>query len=310
MMYRSWLVVPAHNEKRLFRAVGSGADAIVLDLVDADPLAGRRPARQQAVEWLHAHRAQVTEHKFARWVRINPFDNGAEWREDLLAVMPAAPDGIVLPRAAGPDAVRQLAAELYEIEQRCQVAANSTHIIPMVAQSAQAALATPQYAENGHQRIFGLGWDADTLAADIGATRIRGDAGVMTEAFRFGRAQTLLTAHACGLLALDTLAPPASDGDEAPRRAAQARADGFSGLFVSHPGQVAAVNEAFTPSANELRNARDIVAAFDANSGGSAPSLHGHPLPASNLRLAQRTLGQVHGPAHRQSELQSTLRPA
>ncbi len=118
MAVRSWLFVPGDSEKKLSKAAATGADVIILDLEDSVAHSNKAQARELTVAWLGAHRAQVTGGKRqGRWVRINALDSRM-WRDDLLAVLPGAPDGIMLPKAMGPESVIQLAAELYELEGR------------------------------------------------------------------------------------------------------------------------------------------------------------------------------------------------
>ena len=114
MAVRSWLFVPGDSEKKLGKIATTGADVVIVDLEDSVSFENKVRARDMAREWLQAHRQQVTERKMGRWVRINALDSRM-WREDLLAVLPGAPDGIMLPKSAGPESVQQLGAELYEL---------------------------------------------------------------------------------------------------------------------------------------------------------------------------------------------------
>ena len=125
MANRSWLFVPGDSERKLAKAASTGADAIIVDLEDAVAAEARPAARILTAEWLAAHRPQVAQRRLERWVRINPLDT-PYWREDIVAVMRGAPDGIVLPKASGPEQLRQLAAEIYELEQRNGVSSGST----------------------------------------------------------------------------------------------------------------------------------------------------------------------------------------
>jgi len=310
MSNRSWLVVSGNSEKKLGKAVGTSADAIIVDLVGTDPLDTGDATRQRAAQWLQAHRSDVITGHSARWVRINPLESSTAWRQDLLAVMPTAPEGIVLPRAAGPEAVRQLAAELYELEQVHQIPANTTRIIPLVGETAQSALTIGQYLESGHQRLFGLAWGAGELASSISATRSKDDGGELTDAFRHVRSQVLLTAHACGILAIDTVPADAGDKKSLDAAAKSARADGFSGMIAGQADQIAAINGAFAPSDEEIREARDIVAAFDADPLSGALSYQGRTIDKPHLKLAQRTLGLEQTALQSQSQSAPILRPA
>lgn len=288
MALRSWLFVPGDSEKKQSKAADTVADAIILDLEDSVTPANKARARELTLDWLQASRnAPGTQ---GRWVRINALDSGL-WRDDLSAVMAGAPDGIMLPKSAGPESVEQLAAELAELEQRHGLAAGSTRILPLVSETAAAAISIPAYARVSLPRLAGLTWGAEDLSAAIGATRKRDADGQWTDAFRFARVQTLLTAHACEVMAIDTLHADFSDPAGLQRAAEAARADGFSGMLAIHPAQVAVINAAFTPSDAELAEARAIVAAFDANPDAGALQIEGRMIDRPHLKLAQRLLG-------------------
>ncbi len=291
MTLRSWLFVPADSEKKLGKAIGTGADAIIVDLEDSVALGAKEIAREMAREWLNVHRQQIVEQRqAARWVRINALDSRM-WREDLVAVMAGVPDGIMLPKAAGPIAVQQLAAELYELEQRFQIPTGSTKILPLVSETAQSALTIADYAGDSNPRLAGLTWGAEDLSAALGATRKRDAQGLWTDTFRFIRAQTLLAAHARGIMAIDTLHADFGDRDGLQRVADAARGDGFTGMLAIHPAQVPIINAAFTPSEAELAEARAVVAAFGANPEAGTLQIDRRMIDQPHLALARRLLG-------------------
>ena len=290
MAYRSWLFVPGDSAKKLDKAAGTAADAIIVDLEDSVTPDNKPLARSQAAEWLNAHRRQVTERRLGRWVRINPLDS-REWRDDLVAVMPGAPDGIMLPKSAGPESVQQLAAELYELEQRSGIPTGSTKVLALVSETAAAAISIPAYATASLPRLAGLTWGAEDLSAAIGSTRKRDKTGNWTDTFRFARTQTLLTAHARGAMAIDTLHADFADTKGLKRAAEESRADGFTGMLAIHPAQCEIINAAFTPSDEELAEARAIVAAFAANPSVGALQINGRMIDRPHLKLSQRLLG-------------------
>ena len=291
MALRSWLFVPGDSEKKLSKAAATGADVIILDLEDSVAHANKAQARDLVVAWLGAHRAHVTGGKRqGRWVRINALDSRL-WRDDLIAVLRGAPDGIMLPKAMGPESVVQLAAELYELEGRSGVPAGSTKILPLVSETAAAAVSIPSYVAASLPRLAGLTWGAEDLSAAIGATRKRDKLGEWTDAFRFARSQTLLTAHAKGVFAIDTLHADFADDKGLKRAAENARADGFSGMLAIHPAQIPIINAAFTPSEEELAEARAIVAAFQSNPDAGALQIDRRMIDRPHLKLAQRVLG-------------------
>ena len=291
MPVRSWLFVPGDSEKKLGKAIATGADVLILDLEDSVAAENKAAARAMAGSWLTAHRQQVTDGKRqGRWVRINALDS-RQWREDLIAVLPGAPDGIMLPKSAGPESVQQLAAEIYELEGRSGLAPNSVKILPLVSETAQAALTIARYADAAMPRLAGLTWGAEDLSAALGATRKRDKDGRWTDTFRYARARTLLTAHAAGVSAIDTLHADFADTKGLKRAAEEARADGFAGMLAIHPAQVEIINAAFTPSEEELGEARAIVAAFKANPGAGALQIDRRMIDMPHYKLALRVLG-------------------
>lgn len=293
MKYRSWLIVPGNSEKRLALSHGVGADVVVVDLADTVPGEGREIGHRSAAQWLMAgrHGAAGARHQ-ARWVRINSFESGL-WREDLAAVMPAAPEGIILPAAAGPEAVRELASEIYGHEERNGIAASATRIMPVLGASARAVLHVGRYLDSPHQRLDGLAWSASALGVALGVAQRRDRQGGWGGVAAHVRAQVLLTAHAGAMRALE--APFEDFEDEAglERAALQARADGFSGMFAVHPAQVAVINRAFAPRPQDLGAAREIVAAFAANPHLGTMAVGGRMVDRAHLALARHTLAQA-----------------
>lgn len=290
MQYRSWLFVPGDSEKKLGKAASTGADVILVDLEDSVAPDNKAAARHMALDWLNIHRQQVIERQMGRWVRINALDTQM-WRDDLHAVMPGRPDGIMLPKAEGPEAIQQIAAEIYELEQRHQIPTGSTKILPLVSETARSALTIPSYLGASMPRLAGLSWGAEDLSAALGASRKRDAKGGWTDTFRFVRVQTLLAAHARGILAIDTLHDDFADTKGLKTAAEAARADGFNGMMAIHPAQVPVINEAFTPSEAELADARAIVEAFAANPNAGALQIEGRMIDQPHLKLAKRILG-------------------
>lgn len=290
MALRSWLFVPGDSESKLSKTAGAGADAVVIDLEDSVAPEAKSRARVLALDWLHAHRNQVLDSRSpARWVRINAIGT-MWWREDLAIVMQGAPQGIVVPKCESPEHLQTISAELYELEQRNGLRNNPTQIMPLVAETPVAALSIVNYAALTQPRLAGLTWGAEDLAAALGATRTRDAAGEWADPFRQVRAQVLLTAHARGVLAVDAIFPDFKDMAGLKRAAEASRADGFSGMLAVHPAQVPVINAAFTPSAEELAQARAIVETFAANPGAGTVNFNGRMVDRPHLDQARRLL--------------------
>ncbi|MXO73219.1 HpcH/HpaI aldolase/citrate lyase family protein [Alteraurantiacibacter buctensis] len=298
MTLRSWLFVPGDSERKLLKASSCGADAVVIDLEDAVAPEAKGTARMQAARWLAAHRQQVLSGQAtARWVRINPLHSNL-WREDLAVILSGQPDGIIVPKARGPEQLRMLSAELYELEQRNGITSNATRLIAMVGETAASALTIPAYATEELPRLAGLTWGAQDLAVAIGASRMRDGAkgaGGWTDTFRLVRSQALLAAHARAGVALETPYADFADLKGLKATAEAAKADGFTGMLAIHPDQVPVINQAFAPTEKEAAEARRIVELFAANPGAGALPLDGRMVEQPHLLQARRVLEALRG---------------
>ena len=290
MAMRSWLFVPGDSQPKLDKAPGLGADVVIVDLEDAVAPPAKQAARMLALSFLRAH--TQTGNPFGRWVRINPLD-GQLWREDLAAIMPGKPDGIMVPKAAGPEQLQALAGELSVQEPRNGIPNGATRILPLVSETPAAALGITDYVSAPLPRLAGLTWGAEDLSAAIGASRKCDERGYWMDAFRYVRAQVLLTAHARGVLAIDTLHAEFRDIDGLKRSAADSYAEGFSGMLAIHPSQVPVINHAFTPGEEEIAQAQAIVSAFSANPGAGTLQLDGRMIDQPHLEQARRLLERL-----------------
>jgi citrate lyase subunit beta/citryl-CoA lyase len=186
-----------------------------------------------------------------------------------------------------------LAAELYGLEQRHETPTGSTLILPLVGETPAAALSITSYLASAQARLAGLTWGAEDLSAALGAARKRDARGEWSDAFRFVRSQVLLTAHARGLMPIDTLHADFRDLETLARIAADSHADGFAGMLAIHPAQVPVINDAFTPGEAEIAQARAIVNAFSAHPGAGALELDGRMIDQPHLAQARQLLERL-----------------
>ena len=275
MRLRSLLFVPGDRPDRMEKALKSGADALILDLEDSVAATAKPEARRAVAAFLAANES-------ARLlVRINPLDSD-EADKDLQALLPAHPDGIVLPKAEGGASVAELARRL---AQRGNVTAR---ILAIGTETPAAIFGLGTYG--GHKRLAGLTWGAEDLPAAIGAATSREEDGSFTTPYEIARALCLFGAAAAGVAPIETVYPAFRDLDGLAAFAGRARRDGFTGMMAIHPDQVAVINRAFTPSEAELSHARAVVAAFAANPEAGALSLDGRMIDRPHLVQAQRLL--------------------
>ena len=275
MRLRSLLFVPGDRPDRMEKALGSGADAVILDLEDSVAPASKADARWHVARFLEANPGANL------WVRINPLGT-PEADKDIAAVAGHHPKGIVLPKAEGGASVAELARRLSE---RGNVTAQ---IIAIATETPAAMFQLGSYG--GAKRLAGLTWGAEDLPAAIGASTSREEDGRYTPPYELARSLCLFGAAAAGVAPIETVYPAFRDTEGLAAYAARARRDGFTGMMAIHPAQVETINAAFTPSEAEIAHARAVVAAFAADPGAGALSLDGKMIDRPHLVQAQRTL--------------------
>lgn len=261
---RSWLVIEANNADKLSKAPMVGAEALVLDLAGLPVDESAAEAREAVAGWLKTYADPLlTKRAFARWIRIKPLD-APLWREDLVAVMRGAPDGVVLPKTSGPEQIRQLASELYEIEQKLGLKHNSTKIMPQIGETPRAALTLQDLTSDPQPRLTGFTWNAENLARRLSAKRTHDAQENWTGALQYVRSMTLLLAKAMGVMAIETATSAESDFDTCFGDAQAAKHDGFTGMFAHRPKHVKAINDAYAMSAEEKAAAEALIHSFAA----------------------------------------------
>lgn len=286
---RSWLFVPASSEKKLARIASLDPDVVVLDLagIAADDKAD---ARAIAGSWL-SQNPRGAGSGLARWVRIDGFDSGF-WKDDIDAVVPGQPDGIILSDANDPEHAKQLAADLWEQEQSARVPHGTIHIVAEVATSAAGTLRIDDFAKDPPPRLTGLTWNAASLVAALGAQEQVTLDGRFSGPFQHVRSRVLLAARARGLMAVETPWLRWRNDDETTRAARLARNDGFTGMGVIHPRQIESVNAAFAPTQKEREDASGIVQLFEDNPEASAILYDGRMIDRPQLEHARRIAEQ------------------
>jgi citrate lyase subunit beta/citryl-CoA lyase len=282
---RCLLFVPGDSPRKFEKAAAGPADALILDLEDAVATARKAEARALTRTMLDAPRGSQL-----RFVRVNALDTGLAL-QDLAAVMPGRPDGIVLPKCAEAGQVRQVSHWLDAFEAASGIAAGRTRILGIATETAASLFGLGGYAAAG-PRLCGLMWGAEDLAASLGAAESRRD-GAWHGPFRLARDLCLAGAAAAGVVAVDTVHVEIEDlaGLEAEARAA--KRDGFGAKAVIHPSHVPVVQAVFAPAEAELVWARRVVAAFAAQPGAGAVRLEGRMVDRPHLRLAERLLGSA-----------------
>ena len=275
---RSVLFTPGDREDRLQKALTLGADCVCFDLEDAVAPANKELARQTVVKVLQTAPKTASE----RVVRINALQ-GDEWRRDMAVVMEARPEALMVPKAEDPTAIARLATELLEEEARVGLHPNSTRLL-LIFETARGVLRSLDVAQAAGQRLAGVLFGAEDLAADAGLIRTRESAEVL-----MARSQVALAAAAMRVPATDQVFVDIKDvaGLEAEARAA--RVLGYTGKMAIHPDQLAPIHRAFTPTQPEVERALRLLHAAQA-SGGGAFAFEGRMIDAPLVQQAERVV--------------------
>jgi citrate lyase subunit beta/citryl-CoA lyase len=280
MILRSFLFVPADSEKKLAKARGSAADALILDLEDSVAAENRPRARSMVREFLRE------QHPQAIWVRVNPLDS-SDFVPDIEAIVPGAPAGLVIPKPDGPYVLNVADAHLITQETEAGLPLGSIKLMPVATETPIAVLSLGEY-RSPPPRLAALTWGAEDLSAALGGAGNRDDNGEFLLTFKIVRTLCLIAAKAAGVEAIETLHANFRDPAGLDRAARAAQRQGFSGMLAIHPDQVETINEAFMPSATDVEHARKVVAAFE--SGAGVASLDGRMLDQPHLKQARHVL--------------------
>jgi len=279
-MMRSFLFVPGDSPRKFAKAMGGEADALILDLEDSVAATAKATARACVIDMLQAERGGK-----ALFVRVNALDTGLTLA-DLAAVMPFAPDGIVLPKCEGPNDLRTCAHYLAAFEAAHDL--QQTNILAITTETAASLFSLGQYRDVD-PRLWGLMWGAEDLAASLGA-RQNTNEGTYTEPFRLARNLCLAGAASADVVAVDTICANLKDLQAVEAEANGARRDGFGAKAVIHPDHVAPVNRAFQPTPEELDWARKVIDAFAINPEAGVVNIDDQMIDRPHYRAAERIL--------------------
>ena len=271
----------------MIKAAEGEADIVIFDLEDAVAEDAKGGAREAIRAFLTA-RSDAERERL--WVRVNPLD-GPHTADDLDAIMPVRPGGIMLPKSRGRHDVEELDRMLTALELENGVPAGTTPVIALVTEVAAAMFTTGDYA--GAPRLVAMTWGAEDLADSIGALSNRGPDGQYTFTYELARSLTVLGAAAAGVPAIETIDGDFRNLEGLNARAGRVRRDGYRGMLAIHPAQVPVINAAFTPGEDEIAEAREIVALFEAHPGAGTIGHKGRMLDRPHLSRARQLLAQV-----------------
>lgn len=280
---RTMLFVPGDSPRKFEKASQGNASALVIDLEDSVVPDKKAEARGLTRTMLGGRRDGQQ-----LYVRVNALDTGMTL-QDLAAVMPGAPDGIVLPKSRSGDDVRHLALWLDAFEAAAGTKPGSTQIVVVATETAASVFGLGSYKDCS-PRLAGMMWGAEDLAASLGATE-NGSGGKFHSPYLLARDMCLIAAAAAEVAAIDTVYTDIENLAGLEQETRAARRDGFSAKALIHPKHVDIVNAAFEPTAAERAWAEKIVEAFASNPTLGTLRVDGRMIDKPHLRAAKKILG-------------------
>ena len=291
-LFRSLLFAPGNHPRKVEKCLGLDADAAILDLEDAVAIAEKEATRAAVVEALAnrprpdgANGPPSGRRPRRGYVRVNAVDTPYCWG-DLQAVVRPEVDGIVLPKLESASDLRTVDWVVSQLERERGMAPGRFDVIPIIETGKGVAALSSICAAGA--RVRRLSFGAGDYTLDMGLRWTDGE-----RELDQSRSAIALASRAAGLEPpIDTVFVHIGRVDSLRRSAALARDFGFQGKLCIHPEQVAPVNEAFSPTAEEVARARRYLEAFrDAEARGSASiQVDGYFIDYPIVEKAERVL--------------------
>ncbi|WP_108882971.1 aldolase/citrate lyase family protein [Anderseniella sp. Alg231-50] len=270
---RSLLFVPADSERKIEKAMTCNADVVILDLEDSVALQNKPAARALAAQTLQRPRSgpQV-------YVRVNALDSGLT-SDDVAAVLPAGPEGIIQPKTETGACVDKLAG----------MVGTDMPVIAIATETANAMFGLGTYTQVT-ANLKGIAWGAEDLSNELGAQANRTAGGSLTEPYRLARSLCLFGARAAGVEPVDTVYVDFRNQAGLEHDCMDAVRDGFTCKMAIHPAQVDTINRIFTPSAQQVAEARSIIDAFAGAGDAGVVGIDGKMYDIPHLNRSRKLL--------------------
>ncbi len=280
---RALLYVPGDNLHMVEKAATLGADCVCLDIEDGVAFNRKADARATIAGVL----PRLNFGRSERLVRINPVGSGLE-QDDLNAVLPARPDGVVIPKVHSAEQVQWVSSRLAEAEKTYGWPGGEIVLIALI-ESARGVVNLKEIA-GSDPRLQALVFGAEDLAGDIGAVRTRPG----WEIF-YARSAVVTHAAAFGLQAIDMVWMDLHDLDGLRAESQQGAQMAYSGKQVIHPNQVEPVHAVFAPSDEAIAQAKRVVdaAAQQQDAGKGAFALDGKMVDMPVVKAAEWVLARA-----------------
>lgn len=279
-MRRSMLFVPGNTPNLLLNADVLGADSVILDMEDAVSPTEKDAARILVRNTLRYYRYSGCEIV----VRINPTETDF-WKKDLDEVIPFRPDAIMPTKVSGAEDVRRVSDYIGQVEAACGLDAGSVKLIPLIE--------TAMGVENAFQiatadtRVVALFLGGEDLTADLRCKRTKEGNEIL-----YARCRLVNAARAAGIDVYDTPFTDVDDLEGLYRDTQTAKSLGFTGKVSVSPRHIDTINEAFTPTQEEIDYAHQVLDTIRQaqEQGKGVVSLRGKMIDAPIVERARQVL--------------------
>lgn len=272
--------MPGDDFHKIRKAATLDVDLVCLDLEDGVAANRKQEARTTTAKSL----ASLDFGRSERLVRVNPV-HSVYFEHDLAEILPARPDGIVLPKVTDGDQLRVVGKLISTAEEQNDWSPGSMILIAIV-ESAQAMVNLASIACTD-ERLQALIFGAEDFSADIGAKRSASG----WEVF-YARSAVITHAAAQHLQAIDMVNINFEDDEGLRVQSVQGSRMGYSGKQIIHPNQVEIVQQAFSPSEEEIQQSIEMIENFNQHQdiGQGAFAVDGIMIDAPAVRAAELIL--------------------
>jgi citrate lyase subunit beta/citryl-CoA lyase len=281
-LYRSFLFAPGNHPRRVEKALALAADAVILDLEDACPIAEKKATRALVVAAYQRPRRSLG------YIRVNATASEFGYG-DIVAVVHKGVDGLILPKLETADEIKAVDWVIANLEKERDLPHGAFDVIPIIETG--KGMANIRAITAAAPRVKRIAFGAGDFTLDMNIHWSRGE----TELLPY-RCQCVLASRAAAIEApIDTVWVDLKDPEGFADSTRHIKALGFQGKMCIHPDQVPVVNEILSPSPQEVAWSRKVVAAFEAaeKTGSASIQLEGKFIDYPILYRAQRVLAAV-----------------
>lgn len=279
------LFMPGDERRKIEKAAAIGVDALVMDLEDGVAINNKEAARATVVAALR----EIDFGRAEKLIRVNP-PTSAFYVDDIEHTVAARPEGYVLPKVEHGRQVQEISARLAAAEHKHGWPAGSLTLLAIV----ETAMGIVNLREivASDPRLSALIFGAEDLVGSMGAIRTPDG----WEVF-YARSKVVLHAKAFGMQAIDTPFVSLAEADTSNLIAEteQALYMGYDGKLAIHPKQVEIIQGVFTPTAEQVQNAKRLVEAYAQRQqdGVGVLVLDGRMIDMPMVRAAERVLARA-----------------